>query len=145
MPQEDPVMPDALRESLRFPHTQTDAFLPTAIDRSLNDLHTLDLVVRNVTSHVAFSAARVGVDRSEREPSSVILEAAAALGRPNHSTGEAGAIIPDAATLRRDNFVPARQVAARFRAETPLGEAAWQDCVSRKASQKYLKFPDQPS
>jgi len=133
MPPEDPVMPDALRDSLRFPHAQPAAFLPTAIDRSLNDLHTLDLVVRNVRSHVAFSAARVGIDRSEREPSSVILEAAAALGRPNRSTGEAGAIIPDAAALRRDSFEPARQAAARFRGETPLGEAAWQDCVSRKA------------
>jgi RecB family exonuclease len=132
MPPEDPVIPDALRESVRFPQTETEALLPTAIDRSLNDLHALDLVVRDVGSHIALSAARLGVDRSEREPSSVILEAAAALGRPNRSTGEAGATIPDAVALRRDSFVPARQAAANFRRETPLGEAAWQDCVSQK-------------
>ena len=132
MPSEDPVIPDALREVLRIPHAETGAFPPTAIDRSLNDLHALDLVVRNVESHVAFSAARLDVDRSEREPSSVILEAAAALGRPNRSTGETGAIIPDAAALRRDSFVPAREAAAKFRGETPLGEAAWQDCVSQE-------------
>lgn len=131
MPPEDPVIPDALREGLRIPHAATGIFPPTAIDRSLNDLHALDLVVRNVESHVAFSAARLDVDRSEREPSSVILEAAAALGRPNRSTGEAGAIIPDAAALRRDSFVPAREAAGKFRSEVPLGEAAWQDCVSQ--------------
>jgi RecB family exonuclease len=130
MPSEDPVIPDALRESLRNAHPGMAIFPPTAIDRSLNDLHSLDMVVRNVESHLAFSAARLDVDRTEREPSSVILEAAAALGRPNRSTGEAAAIIPDSAALRHDSFVPAREAATRFREEMPLSEAAWQDCMA---------------
>jgi RecB family exonuclease len=128
---EDPVIPDALRDSLRTARTETVVLLSTAIDQSLNDLHALDIIVRQVESHVAFSAARLGVDRSEREPSSVVLEAAAALGRPNRSTGEAGPIVPDGAALRRDSFAPAREAAAKFRGEAPLAEASWQDCVSQ--------------
>ena len=60
----------------------------------------------------------------------MILEAAAALSRPNRSTGERGATIPDAVALQRDAFAPARDIAAKVRRERPLGEAAWQDGVS---------------
>jgi RecB family exonuclease len=132
MSPEDPVIPDALRDLLQVPPPRSAPFLPTAMDHSLNDLHALDLVVRSVDLRVAFSAARLGVDRSEREPSSVILEAAAALARPNRSTGDAGPMIPDAAALRRDSFVPAREEGAKFRSKAPLAEAAWQDCVSQE-------------
>ena len=130
IPPEDPVIPDALRKELRALHGEPAISAPTATDRSLNDLHAFDIVVRHVDARIALSSARLDVDRSEREPSSVILEAAAALGRPTRSTGEAAAIIPDAAALRRDSFVPARETAAKFRRGRPLGEAAWQDCVS---------------
>ena len=70
---------------------------------------------------------------SEREPSSVILEAAAALARPNRSTGEQGAVIPERATLTRDAFIPARTEGNRFRQVFPLSEAAWQDGVAQNA------------
>ena len=64
------------------------------------------------------------MERSEREPSSVILEAAAALSRPNRATGERGSVIPDRIALTRDAFIPAREEAGRFRGEIPLTEAA---------------------
>jgi len=98
---EDPVLPDVLREALRTTDAAAAGYWPpTAMDLALGDLHALDLVVRSAESRVALSAARLDTDRSQREPSSVILEAAAALGRPNRSTGEAGEIIPDAAALQ---------------------------------------------
>ncbi|PYV13579.1 MAG: PD-(D/E)XK nuclease family protein [Acidobacteria bacterium] len=124
---EDPVIPDALRESLR------DAGLPvaTAADWALQNLHAFDAVVRNAERRVALSAPRLDVERSQREPSSVILEAAAALGRPDRATGERNAVIPDRIALERDAFTPARERAQRFRGDLPLDEAAWHDGVSR--------------
>jgi len=132
---EDPVLPDALRETLSASDRQAlrPSPPPTAADRALEDLHALDVVIRNAVDRVALSAPRVDVERSQREPSSVILEAAAALGRPNRITGERGATIPDVPSLRRDAFVPAREVATLFRHQRPLGEAAWQDGVSARA------------
>ncbi len=126
---EDPVVPDVLREGL----STEGASPPTAADRALEDLHALDAVVRGGAERVALSAARLDVERSQREPSSIILEAAAALGRPNRATGERGATIPDSTALRRDGFAPAREAAATFRGERPLGEASWQEGVSRRA------------
>jgi RecB family exonuclease len=77
----------------------------------------------------------VDVDRSEREPSSVLLEAAAALGRPDAVTGAPRPVVPDSRALHRDSFLPARRAALAFRHATPLAEAAWQDAVAaRQAS-----------
>jgi len=126
-PREDPVIPDAIRKNL------WRALVPTAADRALEDLHALDAIVRNAERRLAFSAPRFDAERSQREPSSAILEAAAALGRPNRATGEANAVIPDRAALQRDSFVPAREHVARFRRELPLAEAAWQDGVARSS------------
>jgi len=134
VPREDPVLPDMVREALSASDAAApSATPPTAADRALQDLHAFDVAVRNASAHVALSAARLDVQRSQREASSVILEAAAALGRPNRATGEWGAAIPDSTALRRDAFVPAREVAEQFRIERPLGEAAWQDGVSRRS------------
>ncbi|MBI4564837.1 MAG: PD-(D/E)XK nuclease family protein [Planctomycetes bacterium] len=119
---EDPVIPDVLREGL---------FVPTAMDRALEDLHALDAVVRNTERRIVLSIARLDVERSQREPSSVILEAAAALARPNRVTGERTALIPDRTALQRDAFAPAREEATRFRMELPLNEAAWHDGVAQ--------------
>jgi hypothetical protein len=128
---EDPVVPDVVREGLRA--GAAGATPPTAADRALEDLHALDAAVRNAAERIALSSARLDIERSQREPSSVILEAAAALDRPNRVTHERDATIPDMASLRRDGFAPAREAAAAFRLARPLGEAAWQDGVSRRA------------
>lgn len=121
---EDPVLPGALRERLG---------LPGADDGALAALHALDRAVRGAGRRVALSAPRLDLERTQREPSAVLLEAAAALGRPDALTGARGPVIPDPAALRRDAFAPARRAAARFRRTAPLGEGAWQDGVARGA------------
>ncbi len=126
-PREDPVIPDAIRESLR------GALVPTAADRALEDLHALDAIARNAERRLAFSVPRLDLERSQREPSSVLLEAAAALARPNRATAEANPVIPDRAALQRDSFAPAREDAARLRYDLPLAESAWHDGVARSA------------
>lgn len=134
VPREDPVVPDVVRETLVRPDAEpVRAPPPTAADRALEDLHALDAVVRNAVERIALSAPRLDLQRSQREPSSVILEAAAALGRPNRATRERGPVIPDMTGLRRDGFTPAREAAERFRRERPIAEAAWHDAVSMGA------------
>ena len=123
---EDPVLPDALRATLAAPVT-------TAADDALEALHALDLVVRDAGGSVALSAPRLDVDRTQREPSAVVLEAAAALARPNAVTGEHERDIPDSTALRRDAFLPAHRAALEFRRSTPLAESAWQEAVAAGA------------
>jgi hypothetical protein len=123
VPREDPVLPDALRVRLAWA-------LPTTADRALAELHTLDTVVRNAGTRVALSAPRLDIERSLREPSYVMLEVAAALGRPNSVTGEPGPVVPDSTALERDAFLPARLSAVERRRCTPLSEAASQDAVA---------------
>ena len=127
---EDPVIPDVVRRSLQTGSSSGAISPPTAMEYTLADLHALDTLLRNTESCLALSTARLDIQRSQREPSSVIIEAAAALSRPNRSTGERGAAIPDAVALKRDAFAPARDTAAKFRRERPLSEAAWQDAIS---------------
>jgi RecB family exonuclease len=121
LPHEDPVVPDALRARLN---------MPTAGDRALAALHALDIAVRAAERRVALSSPRLDLHRSQREPSSVLLEAAAALARPNSATGERASGIPDTTALQRDAFIPARQAALRFRRAMPLMESAWHDAVA---------------
>lgn len=131
VPREDPVIPDRLRTRLT---TATGrAALPTAADRALAALHALDCVIRDTRARIVLSAPRLDIERSLREPSSVLLEAAAALGRPNAATGEPGPIVPDTIALRRDSFTPARDAARAFRRLNPIGEIAWQDGLAASA------------
>lgn len=132
VPRENPVIPDVVRARLGATADAGTVTPRTAADRALEALHALDQVVRDAEFRIALSAPRLDVERSLREPSSVILEVAAALGRPNAATGERGAVIPDAVALRRDAFVPARQAAREFRRLTPIGESAWQDGVAAR-------------
>ncbi len=125
LPHEDPVVPDTLRARLR---------MPTADDQALASLHALDIAVRAAAHHVALSAPRLDLDRSQREPASILLEAAAALGRPNAVTGERIQGIPDTTALQRDAFLPARQAGLRFRRTMPLMESAWHDAVAHAAA-----------
>ena len=132
LPREDPVLSDALRQTLRARDSK-NALLPLAADRALEDLHRLDHVIRNTERIVALSAPRLDLERSEREPSSIMLEAAAALARPNRITGERKSVIPDRTALTRDAFMPARAEMEQFRNLLPLTESAWQDGVAQHA------------
>ena len=129
LPREDPVLPDALRQTLIDARRQR-CFLAVTGDRALDDLHALDLIVRNSGQVVALSAPRLDAERSEREPSSIMLEAAAALSRPNRITGERNAVIPDRTALTRDAFIPARMEIEGFRRTLPLTRS----CMARRGS-----------
>jgi hypothetical protein len=133
LPREDPVMPDAFRQALKNRDGE-NVLLSVTADRALENLHALDLVIRGAEEVVALSAPRLGTERSEREPSSVILEAAAALSRPNRITGEREAVIPERTALTRDYFVPAREASNSFRRLFPLTQATWQDEVARNGA-----------
>jgi len=128
------VIPDTLRTVLNVPGVDGRAIVPpTAAGRTLGALHALDTAIRNAEARVVLSMPRLDLDRSLREPSSVMLEAAAALGRPDATTGAPGAPIPDTVALRRDAFAPGRQAALEFRRRFPLGETAWHDGVASGA------------
>ncbi|MGH8643535.1 MAG: PD-(D/E)XK nuclease family protein [Gammaproteobacteria bacterium] len=122
-PAEDPVLPDQLRKDLG------DA-VPRAADRALAQLHALDRVVRDVRRSVVLSSPRLDLEQSQHEPSSVFIEAAAAIGRPNAVSGEPAKPIPGASDLRHHYFRPARGDMLRFRGESPLTQSAWQDRVA---------------
>lgn len=131
MTREDPVIPDAQRIALTPPDLEGRAAIPpTAADRALEALHAFDIALRSADARIALSAPRLDIERSQREPSSVLLEAAAALGRPDSATGERIGVIPDTVAMQRDAFLPARHAALAFRQRTPLGESAWQDGVA---------------
>jgi len=127
-PREDPVLPDALRRAVCA--SSDRAIVITTTDRTLAALHALDRVVRDTDSRIVLSAPRMDLDRSEREASSVILEAAAALGRTPIAANAPGALIPDLRTLQRDAFIPARRAALAARRARPLGASAWLDAVA---------------
>jgi len=130
---EDAVIPDMLRERFGRAGETTSNLFTTTSDRALQGLHALDAVVRDTKRQIVLSAPRLDVERSQREPSSVILEAAAALARPNRTTGKQNPVIPDRNALTRDAFVPARAEGVGFRREVPVGEASWHDGVAEGA------------
>jgi hypothetical protein len=119
VPREDPVIPDAVRARLLAAGAGGAVIGPAnAGDRTIEALHALDGVIRNAGARVALSFSRLDADRSMREPASVILEAAAALGRPNAVTREPGPVIPDGAALARDAFRSSPAVRSRVPAST---------------------------
>jgi RecB family exonuclease len=122
---EDAVLPERVRAVLGAPALGND--------RSTAQLHAVDRLVRDARGVAVLSAPRMGVDRTYREPSSLFIEAATALGRPNACSGKHEAIVPDGRALRRDAFLPARTDATAFRRGTPLAEAEWHDRVARAA------------
>jgi len=116
---EDPVLPDLLREVL-------EGSVATATDRVLRDLFALDRVVRDTEETVVLSAPRTDLDSSQRGASSVLLEAAGALGRDRDN------VVPDLDGLDHGYFEPARE-RLLSRPPMPLSEAAWQDAVASGA------------
>jgi len=118
----DAVLPDSMRR-------QADPLLvPLAEDRALGQLHAFDHAVRGARRAIALSVPHCDLQRSEREASSLLLDAGAALARPDpETTGP----IPNLASLARTSFGPARAAAAYFRSAQPLSEAQWQDRSAR--------------
>jgi hypothetical protein len=129
-PREDPVLPEAAVLEKLLPEN----LVPGPGDRVLRQLHALDRVVRGATSRVVLSAPRRGPEGSDREPSSIFIEAAAAIARPSAS-GEQAKTVPGTEELRRDYFGPARREARATRSAKPLTEAAWQARAAALAAQ----------
>jgi ATP-dependent helicase/nuclease subunit B len=125
IPSEDPVLPEAAELRRLLP----EAAIAEAGDRVLGQLHALDRVVRDTSARVALSAPRRDVMRTDREPSAVFIEAAAAIARAT-TTGETTPTVPNMAALRRDYFNRARAAAEEFRRDHPLTSGAWQDRVA---------------
>ena len=122
-PREDAVLPDERRAAITE--------LARTEDRTIAQLHALDRVVRDA-GRIALSSPRLDAGRVEREPSSVLLEAAAALARPNAVTGEpSSSVVPDTRALRRDAFSPARAAAEEFRAGHAIRPSDWSTLAAR--------------
>lgn len=124
VPREDAVLPGSVRLAL-------GRLLPDAADQATAQLHALDRVVRDTRDEVVLSAPRFDLERSEHEASSIFVEAAAALGRCD-ATAKGPPAIPDASTIRRHYYQPARLELRSFRIGTPVAESAWQDRIARQ-------------
>lgn len=125
-PREDAVLPDERRSVITE--------LARTEDRTIAQLHALDRVVRDA-GRIALSSPRLDAGRVEREPSSVLLEAAAALARPNAVTGEpSSSVVPDTRALGRDAFAPARAAAEEFRAGHAIRPSDWSTLAARGAT-----------
>jgi PD-(D/E)XK nuclease superfamily len=132
-----------------YPGTlRADALLPTELrsrlapyvmvsDRDFASfrLHAFEQVARGVKHRLCVSAPRTDVDGSEREPAALFVEMAAALARPNATTGERARAIPTVVELERDAFRAARAAMASRQVETPLTPGAWLDRVAGGARQ----------
>jgi RecB family exonuclease len=121
-PAEDPVLPDRVRgeaDPLR---------LPASADRALAPLHAFDRAVRGASRAIALSAPKSDLDRSEREVSSLLVDAGAALGRPDPVRQET---VPDLRSLARTAFGPARAGAEAFRRARPIAATDWLERAAR--------------
>jgi RecB family exonuclease len=121
-PREDPVLPDAARRQLDG--------MPVAFDATVAQLHALHRVVLGTTERIVLSVARMDPQRRYREPSGVLLEAAAALGRP--PLGHHGLTIPDVTLLRQQAFEPARRELRATLARWPIHASGQLDRASRR-------------
>ena len=130
-PREDPVLPDRVRARLEA--AGAGRVLPGAEEHVTAQVQALFAAVQGARGSIVLSAPRLDLDRTEREPAAIFIEAAAALGRPPAIAGEAAAPVPDTTALRRDAFRPARADAAAFRAARPISEASWIERVARVA------------
>lgn len=121
-PHEDSVLPAPLRERLA-------PALPDASLQALADLHAVDRVVANTSATLALSTSRRSIDGTDREPSFLFLEAAAALGRG----GRDAPPVPDRRALHATAFAPARAAATARRQERPLTTTAWLALAANRA------------
>jgi RecB family exonuclease len=135
-PQEDTVLSDEARLQAG------EGRVTTSADAALRSQHELYQVVADTTRELVLSTPRMGLNRSYREPSSLFLEVATALGRPAKD-GSVIPGVPDLDAIRQAEFRPARNRADRFRRDSPIGDAAWQDRAAEARRQQ--KAPAVPA
>ena len=112
---EDPVLPATLAASFGPELASMD-------DRILSDLHAFGRVVRGTTDELVLSVPRRTLDGTEHEPSFLLLEVAAALGRPDGVRGSVP--LPGGPALRRTYFEPARAKSRDWIRASPLTSSA---------------------
>jgi hypothetical protein len=122
---DDALLPSDLRRELPLYSISSDA------DFAALQLHAFDHVARGVRDRLVISTPRTDLDGSEREPAALFIEIAAALARPDASTGQRARVIPNRNDLERDGFRPARTSGSARRTDTPLTAACWLDRVAR--------------
>ncbi len=136
-PHDDPIVPNDLRQLIERAVRPLVAHVvvPRIEDRVLEDVHGFYRVVAGC-GRLALSAPRQWADRSEREVSGVVLEVAAALGRP--AAHGATALTPGAARLRADYFAAGRARREAFAAEhLPLARSAM-PVLARRQGDRWL-------
>ncbi|MBZ5537504.1 MAG: PD-(D/E)XK nuclease family protein [Acidobacteriia bacterium] len=104
-PHEDAILPDLDRDQIEAGLFEGQRALPRGADRALSDLHAFHRTIRGVQKEVALSAPRETLDRQTREPSGVLLEAAAALWRHSFKDGPT----PTLSVFRSAYLQPGRQ------------------------------------
>ncbi|MBZ5553754.1 MAG: PD-(D/E)XK nuclease family protein [Acidobacteriia bacterium] len=104
-PHEDSILPDLDRDQIEAGLFGGQRALPRGADRAMSDLHALHRTIRGVRKEVVLSAPRETLDRQTREPSGVLLEAAAALWRHSLKDGPT----PTMSVFRSAYLQPGRQ------------------------------------
>jgi RecB family exonuclease len=135
-PHESPVLPERARAVLE--RNAPAIVLPRARDRVSFQVHSLWVAICGGREEVVLSAPRVDIARTEREPSAIFIEAAAAVARPDATTGARASAVPNRSAIVRDYLAPARAAAAEFTTAHPVGELAW---LARAASAEPLVPP----
>jgi hypothetical protein len=124
---EDPILPDSTRRLL-----PPERRPPGAAERVRRQLHQFHAVVSAAEGQVVLSHARTDLNRTEHEPSTIFIDAAAAMRRVDPGPPPEGErVIPDRGALERTGFAPARTHLDRMRHEIPVSVAAQQDVVAR--------------
>jgi RecB family exonuclease len=85
----------------------------------------------------------VDLARTEREPASLFVDAAAALARPT-AAGAPPDPVPGTAALGGDYFRPADDRRIAFRRDRPVSESAWLDRVARVAPEVPPAWSQEP-
>jgi RecB family exonuclease len=102
-PHDDPIVPDVLRQRIEEAAAligHSDVVLAQLGDRVLDEIHDVFRAVAGSRRCLALSLTRQWVDRSDREVSGIVLEAATALARPALGTANGDGDVPTAARLR---------------------------------------------
>lgn len=136
VPHESPVLPERLRDTVE--RAKPGGLLPRAQDRVSAQVQALFAAVLGARRELVLSAPRVDAAGTEREASALFIDAAAAIARPDASTGAPAKPVPNTTALARDCFAPARESAASFSATHPVRESGW---LSRAAGPTPLLPP----
>ena len=134
-PHDDPIVPDGLRGEIESAcqslPAQADVVIPRLADGVLDELHAVFRVIAGARDRLALSAPRQWIDRSEREVSGILLEAATALARTADLTGSSD--VPTAARLRAAYLNPGRETRLQAAARYPLTPRAILATATRQA------------